>query len=353
MNGILKTAYEDEDSDQWEQIKSFVGGANKQHKHPLQQEAERIQMREPEGYAQGGPVMPELLSTLTPGSSTQVPLNALHGTIPAPDAVSPQVAEDVTAQPPAVEAIPEAPAPASIPSPAYDKQASDILGGITQESIDQLMQSLDTQNRRGQIGVGLAGIGDAIASVGGVNPGHMKGAQGLLQANREAALKVPGMKAQVGKDTYGLSKELESSDPSSPYSKIAQRTYGPDLLKMGVTQQEISRMPASLITDLFAKKVTLEEAKARIAEDATYKRGMLANAKAQTQQAAAAGLGKRGLIKRATEGVFGESPETKLLKEQVAGQPSAPEVTSQVEYEALPVGARYTSGGVSHIKRSK
>jgi ABC-type sugar transport system substrate-binding protein len=67
-----------------------------------------------------------------------------------------------------------------------NKQASDIMGGITPETINRLMESLNHQQKVGQIGAGIAGIGDAIQSVGGIKGEHMQNAENMLDKLREA-----------------------------------------------------------------------------------------------------------------------------------------------------------------------
>ena len=291
---------------EWERIKGFVGGANKPSKHPLQQEMERAKMKEPQHLYPGGNVegnedLPQLLGDLTPGSSTQLPINTSpsvpdvpHGTLPGANLpISPLGSP--TPRSPAATLPQGMPSPVSTPqglnsSPSdqsYTDQASKILGGVTPEKIQQLMDSLNSQSRRGQIGAGIAGIGDAISSVGGIKGEHMKNAEDFLQKNKEMGMKIPAEMAAVGKENYGLAEQLKDKDPNSSLSKVAQKTYGPDLIKMGLTQDQVVKMPASLIGDLFSKKVTLEDAKARIEQEGSYQRGMLQNTRMGLEQSGA------------------------------------------------------------------
>ena len=223
---------EEEDSaKEWERIKDFVGSAKRSPKHPLIQEAERQKAKEPQHFDDGGPVQPEI----------------------------PEIVPDNT--PPSAP-----PAPTQPPMDAGSGAATTAaMGGVTPEMLKALADKLNTQNKWGQVGAGVAGIGDAIQSVGGIKGGHMEAAENLIQRNRENQLKTPEMMMAAGKEQYGLGKQIGEDDPNSEWSKTAQFTYGPDLMKLGLSKEEVQKMPRSLIGDLMSKKVSLEEARGRIA----------------------------------------------------------------------------------------
>lgn len=356
---------DEKESPEWKRIKDYVGGANKASEHPISQELKRLQARQPEHFDDGGIAgdeLPGLMGDLTPGSSSQQPGPVLppvapRGTLPPP------AAPPVAGVPPVVPrnpAVPAAPAPTDA---TYDKKASDILGGITPEAIQRLMENLNQQGKKAQIGAGIAGIGDAIASVGGQTPGHMKNAEDIIQKEKELGMKLPGEMAAMGKERFGLSEQLQAKDPASPFSKVTQNANRQLLKSMGATDADINTMPATAINDVVGHQVTLQEALARIAQEGKYQQGMLENTKAQTQQGAAKALADRGIIKTAMDAIPGTAGNTakKTLEKQAAGEPSAPAptgapvpaVANQADLDRLPAGAKYTFNGQPHTKRTK
>jgi hypothetical protein len=284
MNALLKQTYngakEDEDSPDWEKIKSFVGGrASRDKKHPLVAEAERAQMREPEHFDEGGEAggdfdvagngsstargtpmpgpdqgQPFDVGPLPPGLATgqgMPPIPGLGGPPPVvpratPPAAAPPMAPSVPAVPPAAPVAPTG------SDASYEAQANRALGGITPEAIQRLMQQVNTQTRKGQVGAGIAGIGDAIASVGGVKGEHMKDTEAFLKNRGEQEMKVPGAMAAAGKEQYEMGQKFQEKDPNSPLSRYAQQAYGQLGDKMGLNLRTAS---ASLIADVTGKSV--------------------------------------------------------------------------------------------------
>jgi hypothetical protein len=227
----------DDSAEEWERIKNFVGGRNKPAKHPLIQEAERQNARNPQHFDEGGDVQP-----------------AISGMIPDPT------------QPAPLPASPSAPAPVAPPAPSSTgKAVNDAMGGVTPEMLKQLADSLNSKNKWGQVGAGIAGIGDAIQSVGGIKGENMQNAEGLIQRNRENALKDVEMQAGAGKQKYELGKDIGGRDPSSVESFHAQQTYGPLLAKMGFKPEEVQKMPAYLINGVADGSISLEKAKGELA----------------------------------------------------------------------------------------
>lgn len=368
----FQTVKEKDNSPDWERIKSFVGGANKASKHPLEQEMERRKQREPEHMADGGTVGGFDIGGS--GSDTQrmggrLPLQIdPRGTIPNVPGVPalPNVAPQVAPRPilPAPAAPPVAVSPSPMPDSGsdagIDDQATKIMGGITPETINRLMESLNRQGKVGQIGAGVAGIGDAIASVGGQNPGHMKNAQDLIQKNKESALKVPGEMAAIGKEHYGLTKELGGDDPTSKRSFVAQEANRPLLSKMGFTPQEIKKMPASLIDGIRSGAITRENALATINAEAAYKTAGLdlqskqleqtksleqqridaANEKeaSDVQTDAAKALASRGVFKTIQDAIPGTAGNKakNVLEKQLEGEQSfTPDVTAYAQKHGI------------------
>lgn len=293
----FQTVKDKDNSPDWERIKSFVGGANKASKHPLQQEMERAKMREPEhmsdggeagGFAIGGsgsdtlkmggrlPLQIDPRGTISP---PQMPLNpSIPPTMP-PMAPNPALPAPMPVTPP-----PVAPVTAGGPMDAStDDQATKVMGGITPETIQRLSDALNNQTRKGQIGAGIAGIGDAIASVGGIKGEHMKNVEDFLQKNREEGMKIPGQMAALGKEKYSLSKELGGDEPTSRRSFVAQQANLPPLTKMGFKPEEIKAMPATLIDGIRNGAITREDAIARIKEEASFKNASLGLQKEQIE----------------------------------------------------------------------
>jgi hypothetical protein len=245
----------DKDSENWDRIKNFMGGRNKPSKHPLEQELERREAREPEHFDEGG-MAGDIPLDFDPNKPADAPRGTIPGVPAAP--VIPPVAPNPVSVP---AGVPSTPMDASM-----DKQATDVMGGVTPETINRLMESLNHQNRVGQIGAGIAGIGDAISSVGGVKGEHMKNAEDMLQKNRDVAMKIPGEMAAIGKEKYGLSKELGGDEPGSVRSFTAQNANMPLLSKMGMTPEQIRLMPASLIDGIRSGAISAEEAKLKVKE---------------------------------------------------------------------------------------
>lgn len=217
------------DTDDWEQIRNWVGAANKDTKHPLHQEIERLNRQKPEHFDEGGEAGDDL---------EDVPRGTMAPVVPAPAA--------------------------PIPDSSYQQKANQALGGITPETIQRLEQSLNHADKRALPGEAIAGIGDAIASVGGQKGEHMKGAQDLVNQRREEALKIPGEMASIGKERYGVTKELAGEAPDSMRSFVAQNANRSLLKQMGFQDADIKKMPASLIDGIRSGAITLEDAKAQL-----------------------------------------------------------------------------------------
>lgn len=341
----------DKDSEHWEEIRKFVGGANKEPKHPLTQEMERMKQREPKHMADGGPVdgMPALLGDLTPGDTAPM-LNVPRGTLPAamppivPSAVPP-LAGTLPTVAPAIPSMPSSGAAAPAETP-YSDQTSKIMGGVTPEAIQRLMENLNQQSKRGQIGAGLAGIGDSIAAVGGVKGEHMKNAEDLLQKNKELGLKLPGEMAAVGKEGYSLSKELQADSPNSPYSKVKQNAERSFLKTVGFSDDDISHIPASSIDGLRSGALTRDDVRQRIQSDTELKKmgfglqeKQIEATKEQkgqeTQQNAAKAISDRGVVKTIMDAIPGTAGHAakEVLEKQAAGHsatPAAPTFTPDV-----------------------
>jgi hypothetical protein len=94
-------------SDEWEKIKDWAGGANKQAKHPLAQEIERVKRRTPQKMDEGGVAGDDsndiLQKIAPPGVGTLTPSPA-RAPIPTPQA--PPMAQPQPQVPPAAPTPP-------------------------------------------------------------------------------------------------------------------------------------------------------------------------------------------------------------------------------------------------------
>lgn len=317
-------------SDEWDKIKGWLGAANGKKDHPLVQEARRAQ-RVQKFDDGSGDVEPDadIQKLLQPQGAGLIAPSAFKPPVAQPAPVqAPMAPQRAPIQPPA-QMPTQTPAPA-VPAPQgpdSGSQVNQILGTSPQE-LEQFLQKVNQPNWRQQIGAGVTGLADAFSRAGGSNSDYEKQYGERVQQGKENMSAIPGKVAELGKEKFGLSQTLDAQNPSSPYSKTNQATYGPDLIKMGLTLQQVSKMPASLIGDLLGKKITLEEAKARIEETGAYQQGMLANTaqnqKAQIQQGAARDLENRSLPQKVKD-FFSKSPETETLERQAGGGGAIPD----------------------------
>lgn len=266
----------DEDTDQWEQIKNWAGASEPQTDHPVKQMIKR-EMRKVPHMDQGGQVPDDILSFLEPqGAGLIAPSIGQTTQIPQAPEMAPESPQMPPEMPPQAPPAPmNQPVPMA-PPPSSGQQAHQILG-TSPEELKAFLQKNNSGGIRENIGMGLNGLADAIMQgVARAGPSHFQ--DNFIktnQARRDATNAIPEKAATLGKETYGLEAELDSKDPESPYSKIAQKSYGSDLIAAGIPQSEIHKMPASLIGDVVSKRITLQEALSRIQETAEYHRGML------------------------------------------------------------------------------
>lgn len=181
---------------------------------------------------------------------------------------------------------------------------------------------------------GLAGFGDALISISGhESPGFMKSMQDK-QAAQGAAQMSTMQNAQAGKIAQlNQQMKLGEADPSSPLSRMAQKANESTLVAAGVPKQAISFMPASLISDIGTKNITLMDDKQKIALEQAYRmaglglqadtlKATVANQQAGRQHEAAKEYGGMGVWKRATGNLpLIGNPAMKVLKQEMSGAP--------------------------------
>jgi hypothetical protein len=276
-------------TDEWEKIKDWAGGANKQPKHPIAQELERIQRRKPQKMDEGGVAGDDpnkiLQEIAPPGTGILTPSPA-RAPMPPPQVppmaqTPPQAPSPVQTPPPAVPAQ-----PAPVPAPTaqnYDQQASSVLGTNPQE-LKAFLEKTNQPNWRQGVGLGLTGMADALSRAGKSNSNYEEQYGQRMQQGKENLSAIPGKVAEMGKEQYGLSEQLQAKDPNSPYSKVVQNSERPTLKQLGWTDDQIGKVPAVAIQDAVKNNLTYEDTQAKFGlEEATikqtgaYQQGMLKN----------------------------------------------------------------------------
>ena len=264
---------------------------------------------------------------------------------------------------------PPAPAPVSAPAqpapmaPAptdatYMDRANKLLGlGPDQQA--GLMKVLGDRTQTGQIGAGIAGIGDAIASggtLGKVNPGGLGKSEEMLQNKTKEGIE--GMQTIRGNQekSQELADKLQSRDPNSPLSKYAQKTYGQLGKKIGL---DLSHAPASLIADVTGKGVEAlnTEFNGQLKTMGVQLQGeqvdaTKSNQKAERQEAetarqtdAAKTLASQGLVRKGLNQLTSSGRTAqKALTNTAEGVKSFNSV-EEAENAGLPVGTRVSIGG--------
>jgi DNA-binding TFAR19-related protein (PDSD5 family) len=249
----------EQNSEEWERIKNFVGGANKKEKHPIQQEMDRINMRKPQNLYPGGPVddplSDESKSLLQPqGVIAPSAFASQDQAVPDPHPLAIAPVQQRQQQQP----IAPLPPPPIVPGPteqSYGDQATKITGGIDPQKLKEMLTQINAPTLGQRFGSGLSGLADAFTRVGGGTSDYQKSFDARGQQQREALSAIPGQMAGLGKEQHSISEQLQAKDPNSPLSRISQRSYGPDLIKAGIPANKIPLMPASLISDVLSKRI--------------------------------------------------------------------------------------------------
>lgn len=249
------------------------------------------------------------------------------------------------------------------PPPPQSSDQNDLSAFLAQQKAglnkygpdQQMAVEQDILKRRrgfGQTaGNAMTGLADAlmqgVARAGpsnfqsNLNARNDKTEEGMRSAMKDAnAGTIAKMKAEM---------EISQNDPTSPLSKLAQRSASPLLKQLGLTDAEIKDMPASLIADAQTKRLSLEEIRAKSEETkalreqtSKYQQGMLENTRrAQTfteknagvnrQANAAEKLAGRGLGSTIAGMIPGTASHnaTNVLEKEAAGEPDfAPDVLS-------------------------
>lgn len=267
------------------------------------------------------------------------------------DKQAPQFNPQAGMPPAAPTAMPPVQAPAPIPTQGsaisnYLNQQKQQMGHYGPEQQMAVSQALLGQQNGigGRLANAGAGLGDAVMSAfGKQSPGFQANLQN--RQNAQGQMQMEALKGARAANTENVQEnmKLTAQDPTSALSKAAQQSYGPTLISMGATPEQVKQMPASVIADVSSKAITLKEALARIAETGLYHQLM-------------GGQQKAALAEKEKEYETSNPIKTFIAKHFGGGDntpatPASPEITDQASYDALPKGAPYTHQGVPHVKK--
>jgi hypothetical protein len=159
------------------------------------------------------------------------------------------------------------PAGSAAPAPTdqdFVNKANKLLG-LDPNQQAGFLNLLGNNAQKAQLGAGIAGIGDAIASggtLGKVNPGALHSAEEQIQGRTREGLE--GMQTIRGNQEKAqeLGDKLQARDPNSPLSKWAQKAYAGLGKKTGI---DLSHASASMIADIAGKSVEALSAEGELA----------------------------------------------------------------------------------------
>jgi hypothetical protein len=315
------------------------------------------------GYAAGGEVGDpnDLLAQLQP---------------PGAGLIAPGIAQ----QPPApaaapMAAAPAAPSPMPRPNPAapaptdqdFMNKANKMLG-LSGDEQAGFMKLLGDNAQKAQIGAGIAGIGDAIASggtLGKVNPGALHTAENLIDNSTTHGIQGMQTIRENNAKAQELGDKLQARDPNSPLSKWAQKAYAGVGKKIGL---DLSKASASMISDVAGKGVdalnTEYQNQLKLMGLDLQKQQLAATIANQKSEREIATAGRRSEAGKALAGrstlqaVAGAIPGTAAnaakhtLEDEMNLGKGPTQVNSRAEYDALPAGTHYVdSYGTAKVKK--
>ena len=316
------------------------------------------------GYDDGGNVQPIDPASI-PAAAPFIDPDTLKD-LPL-DAPMPAVPEAATAAPNVPQGTPPAPAATDAD---YMAKANKLMGLDSSQQAG-LMKLLGDNAKKSQIGAGIAGIGDAIASggtLGKVNPGNLQRSEEIGQNATKAGIE--GMETIRGtqEKAFETAQKLEAQDPNSPLSKYAQKAYGSIGKKLGI---DLSHASASLIADVAGKGVEelnteyqgqlkqmgLQLQKEQVEATKANQEQERRQAATTAQQNAAKDIATRTLGRKMTDTLLPFSATAKADKAinatATGGTPAGPvQVNSQAQYDSLPTGTHYVdSYGTEKVKK--
>lgn len=253
----------------------------------------------------------ELKNSLTPGSSQQLQAPAIPPPIAAPEPIVPK---QVDAQP-IEQNVPQRTLPGMPPGIGADElspyinQQKTAMGKYGPDQQMALEKSLMDQRNSLGYKVADAGKGFADALMQGVaragNPGWQQQFENQNMAQGQEQLGVmEKAHAQNLQDTQA-NMQMDMMNPSSAVSKSYQQAATPIFKQMGISLENVSRMPASQIETiatlgLKSQDIQLQSElkKLLLTLQGTGQEANVANQKAIRQQTAQKELGDMGLISR-------------------------------------------------------
>lgn len=319
-------------------------------------------------FAEGGQVPDPnaILQEIAPPGTGMLTPSPSRGTPMAPQAVPPPVPQEVAAPAPMAPPKPSVP---GLTDQDFMNKANKMLGlGPDQQA--GFMKLLGGNAQKAQLGAGLAGIGDAIASggtLGKVNPGALNKSEDLIQSRTNEGIQ--GMQTIRGNQekAFEVADKLEARDPQSPLSKWAQKAYGSIGKKLGL---DLNNASAALIGDVTGKGVEALNVEYQnqlkqmgLSLQQRQVEATIGNQKAERdiareghQAEAAKTLADRGIFKTLANAIPGTAGHkaTQVLERQALGKEGAGPVAvnSKAEYLALPAGTHYVdSFGTEKVKK--
>ena len=227
------------------------------------------------GYGMSG-IDDTLRTSLTPDTASQMPVPEPAPT-PAPTAPTPSIPGanlPINVPAPVAPIKPTATTPVAPVRPAAPATPGTTLGG-EMTSAEKLLgtgpndraalaQAMQKYIRGGQLGAGIAGIGDAIASgatLGKVNPRGLEATEERLTGTAKTGMENYDKQLQEREQVFQLAKEQQQEDPKSAYSQAwvaaANKILAPHGINipvgMSAAQGEKLLGPLATVVDAQAK----------------------------------------------------------------------------------------------------
>jgi hypothetical protein len=223
--------------------------------------------------------MNDLLAKLQPaGAGTLSPsVNDSAALVPVPEPATKPVQVDTPIPAPATPKpagpVPSWATPPEMTDQDFTNRASKMMGlDPTQQAA--FLKMLGDKGQTAQIGAGIAGIGDAIASggtLGKVNPGGMKAAEEMIQNKQKQGIEGEQLLRGNTKENFEMGQKLRGNAP-----------YSPEVQKALVTQFHIpaglASGPRDIVDRILPEKVKQSVAEAQLA----YEQGTREDSKVAT-----------------------------------------------------------------------
>ena len=211
------------------------------------------------------------------------------------------------------------------------------------------MKLLGDRSQKGQIGAGIAGIGDAIASggtLGKVNPGNLQRSEDLIQNKQKEGIEGAQLLRGNQKDNFELGQTLRGNSPYSPALQKALVTqfHVPAALA-GAPRDVINKMldpiaqtqlkEAEIAETEAYRGSTIDLQKSQLAATVANQKAQQENAERERKQEAAKALLSRGPLDKAAAILSNTATgkATKTLSDEMKTYP--PDVTAFAEKHGI------------------